>query len=148
MTKNSRFTVAVHALALLAIVRGKPTTSDYIARSVNTNPVVIRRILGVLGKAGLVETHPGAGGGSELAKKPSDISLLEVYRLMGNVDLFPMHTQPPSEDCVCGRHIQTVLSGVFSEAQQAMEHVLDGLTIEDIELQIEELEESGLCEPC
>ncbi len=60
MTKNSRFTVAVHALALLSIVRGKPATSDYIARSVNTNPVVIRRILGVLGKAGLVETHPGA----------------------------------------------------------------------------------------
>ena len=148
MTRNSRFTVAVHALALLAIVRGKPATSDYIARSVNTNPVVIRRILGVLGKAGLVETHPGAGGGSELAKDPADISLLDIYRLMGNIDLFPMHTQPPSDDCICGRHIQNVLSDVFSEAQQAMERILAGLTVQDIEDQIEELEEAGLCEPC
>ena len=105
-------------------------------------------ILGVLGKAGLVETHPGAGGGSELARDPADITLLEIYRLMGNVDLFPMHTQPPSDDCVCGRHIQTVLTGVFTDAQQAMEKILDGLTIQDIEDQIEDLEEVGLCEPC
>ncbi len=147
MTKNSRFTVAVHALALLSIVRGKPATSDYIARSVNTNPVVIRRILGVLGKAGLVETHPGAGGGSTLAKDPTKITLLEIYRLMGNVDLFPMHTQPPSDDCICGRHIQTVLTGVFTDAQQALEKILAGLTVQDIENQIEELED-GLCEPC
>jgi len=147
VTKNSRFTVAVHALALLSIVRGKPATSDYIARSVNTNPVVIRRILGVLGKAGLVETHPGAGGGSTLAKDPTKITLLEIYRLMGNVDLFPMHTQPPSDDCICGRHIQTVLTGVFTDAQQALEKILAGLTVQDIENQIEELED-GLCEPC
>jgi Rrf2 family protein len=148
VTKNSRFTVAVHALALLSIVRGKPATSDYIARSVNTNPVVIRRILGVLGRAGLVETHPGAGGGSELAKDPAGITLLEIWRLMGNVDLFPMHTQPPSDDCVCGRHIQEVLSGVFADAQSALEQILAGLTIQDIEDRIEELEEIGLCEPC
>ncbi len=66
---------------------------------------------------------------------------------MGNVDLFPMHTQPPSDDCVCGRHIQTVLTGVFTDAQQAMEKVLDGLTILDVEERIEVLED-GLCEPC
>jgi len=73
---------------------------------------------------------------------------VEIYRLMGNVDLFPMHTQPPSDDCVCGRHIQTVLTDVFTDAQQAMEKVLAGLTVQDIEEQIEDLEESGLCEPC
>lgn len=148
MSNSSRFTVATHVLGLLALLRDGPVTSEYIARSVNTNPVVIRRILGVLGKAGLVETHPGAGGGSTLAVDPASITLLEIYRLMEGGGIFPMHSQAPSDECVCGRHIQTVLSEVFAEAQNAMEAVLAGVTVESIALQIEELEEEGVCGPC
>jgi Rrf2 family protein len=114
---------------------------------VNTNPVVIRRILGVLGKAGLVETHPGAGGGSTLARPPEEISLLEVYHLMENGKLFPLHNQPPSDDCLCGRHIQPVLLDVFSRASQAMEEVLAAVKVADIAREIEVLED-GQCQPC
>ena len=148
MSNSSRFTVATHVLGLLALLRDGPVTSEYIARSVNTNPVVIRRILGVLGRAGLVETHPGAGGGSTLAVDPSRITLLQVYRLLEGGGIFPMHTQAPSDDCVCGRHIQTVLSDIFSKAQNAMEAVLAGVTVESIAREIEELEEEGVCGSC
>ncbi len=144
MSHSSRFTVAVHVLGMLALGDSVPKTSETIARSVNTNPVVIRRILGILGKAGLVETHPGAGGGSILARPAREISLLEVYHLMENGGLFPLHNQPPSDECMCGRHIQDVLLDVFGRARQAMEEVLAGTTIADVAHQIEELEE-GAC---
>ncbi|MBV9496028.1 MAG: Rrf2 family transcriptional regulator, partial [Acidobacteria bacterium] len=48
MTQSSRFATAVHILTLLAGENEEPLTSDYIAGSVNTNPVVIRRLLGIL----------------------------------------------------------------------------------------------------
>jgi len=146
MSHSSRFTVSVHVLGLLALHDDHPQTSESIARSVNTNPVVIRRLLGILGKAGLVETHPGAGGGSILAHPPDTIDLLTVYRLMENGNLFPLHNQPPSDDCICGRHIQVVLLDVFSRASQAMEQVLASVTIADIAREIEVLED-GQCQP-
>lgn len=130
------------------MVGERSATSEFIAESVTTNPVVIRRILGVLGKAGFVETHPGVGGGSTLIRDPEEITLLEVYRLMENSELFSLHHQSPSDDCVCGRNIQTVLSGVFDDARTAMEKVLSEITIGRIVREIEELEEEGQCKPC
>ena len=81
MQISSRFSVAVHVLSLLALPEqdGVLLTSERMAGSVNTNPVVIRRILGQLKKAGLVEVRP-ASGGTFLTRQPAAITLLEVYR--------------------------------------------------------------------
>src|SRR5438105_13322651 len=74
---NSRLTVAVHLLALLAWVGerypGTLVTSESAAESANTNPVVVRRILGRLRAAGLVTSHPGPTGGWSLARAPEQI---------------------------------------------------------------------------
>jgi DNA-binding IscR family transcriptional regulator len=75
---SSRFATAVHILTLLAYEREEALTSDYIAGSVNTNPVVIRRILKRLAIVGLVISVRGASGGSRLGKPPGDITLLDV----------------------------------------------------------------------
>ncbi len=75
VTPNSRLSVAVHILALLALNKGQPLTSDYIARSVNTNPVVIRRLLGRLRRIGLVRSQGGIGGGWDLVRGADLISL-------------------------------------------------------------------------
>ena len=77
MPSSSRFAVALHVLTLLETEGGRPVTSDYIAASVNTNPVIIRRSLGDLRRAALVEIRHGAGAGWSLARDPEDISLLE-----------------------------------------------------------------------
>jgi DNA-binding IscR family transcriptional regulator len=60
---NSKLTVGVHILALLAMMGETQLTSEQIAGSVNTNPVVIRRLLGLLRTAGYVESTSGPGGG-------------------------------------------------------------------------------------
>src|SRR5436305_12368211 len=102
MSSSSRFAVAVHVLALLARAGDEPVKSDSIAASVNTNPVVIRRILCALGRAHLITSQPGAAGGSRLARVPEQISLRAVYRAVEGGDTFLLHRQPPTRRCVVG----------------------------------------------
>ena len=71
-TISSRMAVAVHVLAYLAWRRDEPITSERMASSVNTNPVVVRRIMGSLRNAGLVSVQPGVGGSAQLAREPQD----------------------------------------------------------------------------
>ena len=86
MAANSRLTVAVHALAWMALAQrqGRDVlTSDQVAASVNTNPVIIRRCLGDLRRAGLVGVRHGAGAGWSLARPAGEITLLEVHDEIG-----------------------------------------------------------------
>lgn len=129
---NCRFTVAIHVLCLLAALHPKPVTSEFIAGSVNTNPVVIRRILGVLRKAGLVKSQPGASGGWELVAKPENISLGHLYQLIRPGTAFAMHSQQPNVLCPVGRNIQRGLGTHYQKAQAAMEAELDRTTIADV----------------
>lgn len=132
-TMSSRVAVAVHVLAILTWRRDEAVSSQQIARSVNTNPVVVRRIIGALRRAGLVEVQPGAAGGARLARVPEEISLLEVYRSVEDgEELFAMHPQQPCQDCGVGANIQAALADVFGDARTAMEGVLDRVTIADV----------------
>jgi Rrf2 family protein len=131
-TISSRVAVAVHVLAYLAWRRDEPGTSERIASSVNTNPVVVRRIVGALRNAGLVSVQPGVGGGAQLAREPHDITLLEVYRAVEEKEgLFAVHPDP-CRNCDVGSNITAVLQGVFCRAHEAMQEVLGGVTIADI----------------
>jgi DNA-binding IscR family transcriptional regulator len=80
MSSSSRFAVAVHVLTLMAWSDDESLKSEQMAVSVNTNPVVIRRMLCDLAEDKLVVSHTGSTGGSRLARKPAQISLLDVYR--------------------------------------------------------------------
>jgi Rrf2 family protein len=129
---NCRFTVAIHVLCLLAAQHPQPLTSEFIAGSVNTNPVVIRRILGVLRKAGLVKSQPGVSGGWDLVATPESITLGGLYQLMRPGTVFAMHSQQPNVLCPVGRNIQRGLGSHYQKAQAAMEAELDRTTIADV----------------
>jgi Rrf2 family protein len=126
--KNSRFSVGVHILTLLQSAGGGPLSSEYIAGSVNTNPVVIRRLLGVLGRAGLVVSQAGAGGGSRLARAADSITLRDVYDAIEDPDLFALH-EGPNPKCPVGRHINAALAAHLQTASRAMRAALDEVTI-------------------
>ncbi|BBD88715.1 MULTISPECIES: Rrf2 family transcriptional regulator [Staphylococcus] len=133
MKISSRFTVAVHILSLVHIERNQTLTSAYIAGSVNTNSVVIRRLISKLKQAGFLETHQGSGG-IQLLKPLTDITLLDVYRAVEVVEegeLFQMH-EDTNINCVVGANIQSVLEIVLLRAQDAMETVLANVTMDDI----------------
>ena len=62
MSISSRFAVGIHILALIELNKEGVTSSEFLATSVNTNPAVIRKLMGVLKRAGLIEVHPGIAG--------------------------------------------------------------------------------------
>lgn len=124
--------MAVHVLAFLAWRRGEAVTSERIAASVNTNPVVVRRIMGALRNAGMVTVQPGVGGGAQLARDPAEITLREVYRSVEDgTELFSVH-QRPCGHCGIGGNIREVLGGVFCRANDAMQEVLEGVTVAEV----------------
>jgi len=130
---SSRFAVGVHILALLEINKDGVSTSEFLAASVNTNPVVIRKIMGMLKQAQLVNVRPGVAG-AELAKSLSEISLLDVYKAVNVVnekELFSIH-ENPNPQCPVGRNIQDAIVPLFATAQSALEKALDYITIEDV----------------
>lgn len=133
MSISSRFAVGIHILSLLEINKKEVNSSEFIANSVNTNPVVIRKIMGMLKSAGLVNVRPGIAG-AELAKPLSDISLLDVYKAVNVVkdkELFGVH-EKPNPACLVGRNIQNAIDPLFSFAQLALEKTLGQVTIEDV----------------
>ena len=129
MPTSSRFATAVHILTLLAYQRDEAVTSDYIAASVNTNPVVIRRLLRALAAGGLVSSVPGTAGGSRLARRPEDITLLDAYAAVEDEALFGRHAQQPNPNCPVGGRIADLLTPRFDAASDAMRRSLERTTI-------------------
>jgi Rrf2 family protein len=124
--------MAVHVLAVLAYKQGDRVTSSYLAASVNTNPVIIRRLLLTLQKARLVDTSKGAGSGSRLDRSPTRISLAEVYNAVEEEDAFTMPRREPNKRCPVGQCIQDELERVFNTAENAMLEQLGRKTVADI----------------
>lgn len=133
MKITSRFTVAVHTL--LVIYNFSATTkvtSDFIAASVQVNPVVIRRTLLSLKAAGMVDVKAGSGGAS-IVKDMGDITLYDVYKAVDSMDgdMFHFH-ENPNPACPVGRNIHAVLDSHLADAQAAMENELKNVTLLDL----------------
>src|ERR1043166_105005 len=107
MRTSCRFAMAVHVLSVLAYKNGDRVTSGLLASSVNRNPVVIRRLLLTLQRAGLVETRKGNGSGSTLSKPPGRIDLAQVYRAVEGHEAFVLPPKKPNVKCPVGSCIQT-----------------------------------------
>lgn len=131
MQISSRFSVAVHTLlCVAAFASSQKVTSDFIAGSAGVNAVIIRKILGSLKKAGLVDVAAGTGG-ARLMRDPSSITLLDVYRavdLLEDDTLFSIHLHP-NPSCPVGRHIHTALEEHMQHAQTALEDSLAAVTL-------------------
>lgn len=134
MRINTKFAVAVHVLALIELnnLKDIPNTSENLALSVNTNPVVIRRIIAMLKKAKLVDVKAGVGGAS-LKRNPQNVTWLDIYNAVKSSDdhsLFKKH-ENPNQKCYVGAHIHEALDGPLHAAQQEMEAKLATFTLMD-----------------
>ena len=124
--------MAVHVLAVLAYKEGDRVTSAFLASSVNTNPVVIRRLLLALQGAKLVETRKGAGFGSRLSRAPSRIDLAQVYRAVEDHEPFVMPPRKPNQACPVGHCIQAELFKIFTSCREAMQREMTRVTLGDV----------------
>lgn len=132
MAANSQFAIAVHVLALLAKSGEENVKSDCVAKSVNTNPVVIRRLLCSLNQAKLVVSQTGGMGGTRLARSAEEIRLNEVYRAVSSGEVFALHRRAPSQSCLIGKNIQAVLENLQSEIDETVEQKLAGYTLQNV----------------
>ena len=139
MPTSTRFAVAVHALAALAVSGDKPLRSEDLAYSANTGPVVIRALLSRLSNAGLTRSQLGAGGGTLLAKPAKKIRLLDVYQAVEDTELFSMHRSPPCENCAVGGNILEAMRPALSKARKALEDELAKTSIADIAVEVARL---------
>lgn len=134
MQISSRFTLAVHILDCVNTFKDEyKITSDFLAVSTNVNPVIIRKILGQLKAAGIVEVARGSGGAS-ISRPLSEITLLDIYKAVECVDnggLFHFHDNPNIQ-CPVGRNIHLALDDKLMQVQNAMEKELASITLEDV----------------
>ncbi len=139
MANNSRFSIAVHVLTMLAR-KGcdERVKSDYIAQSVNTNPVVIRRLFCSLQQSGLVVSQVGASGGTCLARPSENILLSEIYQSVAGGEIFSPHPKTPNQDCPVGRNIQAILCGLQKEIDRSIEEKLAQYTLKDVMKMVED----------
>lgn len=134
MQISSRFTLAVHIFACIDTFGEEyKVTSDFLAGSTNVNPVIIRKILGQLKGAGLIEVARGTGG-TTVAKPLNEITFLDVYyavECVENGELFHFHENPNTE-CPVGRNIHHILDDKLLQVQSALEKELASITLADI----------------
>ncbi len=132
----THFSVATHIMLLMTLEPASRLTSPRLAGSVNTNPVVVRRIMRLLSHAGLVRVRRGQGGAA-LGRPPSRISLDDVWLAVNPVrlPLLPLHANPDPE-CPVGRHVPSIFGERFGAAEIAMRDALAAITLEAIAMQI------------
>ena len=129
MSANNQFSIAVHVMAGLGYRGEDGTTSAQLAASVNTSPSFVRRTLSKLAKAGLVETAKGKGGFSRLARRPDQISLLDIYRAVNAPKAFSIHQYEEIKPCAVSCHIKQALESALEITQQGMERSLGKISL-------------------
>jgi Rrf2 family protein len=132
---NQQFTFAVHIMTALAF-SGEVMDSQMLARSVNTNPVVVRRILLALRAASLVETIAGKYGGSRLRKPASEISLRDIYDAVTGPPIISVSQRKAWKHCEVSCRMKKIMSTVSDEAEKAMRAHLKAVTLRRLVRQI------------
>ena len=135
MQISSRFTIAVHILICVDLYGDEaPATSETLAGSSGVHPVVVRRILGQLRRAGLITVARGREGGAHIARPLAEITLADIFRAVESIGggaLFSFH-ENPNPACPVGRSIHKVLDRRLAAIQHAMEHEMEGTTLADV----------------
>lgn len=139
MQISSRFTIAIHIFACIDFFeKDYKITSDFLAGSINVNPVVVRRLLTQLKAAGLITVARGTGG-TAIARPLDKITFYDVYlavECVENNKLFHFHDNP-STLCPVGRNIHKGLDDKLERIQTAMEREMKSITIMDAKVDIE-----------
>lgn len=141
MQISSRFTIALHIFTCVDTFKDDyKVTSDLLAGSINTNPVIIRKILTQLKNAGLITVARGTGG-ITVNRALSEITFYDVYQAIEpveNGDLFHFH-EAPNPECPVGRNIHRLLDGKLKEIQNSMEDKMKEYTLADLRAGMQEI---------
>ncbi|MXV52586.1 HTH domain-containing protein [Pedobacter sp. HMF7647] len=127
---NNRFSTSLHILTLLCLENDRPLSSDYIAGSININPVLVRKEIGALTKLGLIKSKQGKNGGYSLGKAPSDITLSDIFRGVSPSNILGRfnNTNPK---CPVGNQFNHHINKISQRAEAAFLSDLQAQSLED-----------------
>lgn len=128
---NTRFAVSMHILTLLHNFAGELLSSEFIAGSVNVNPVIIRKELISLRKHGFVNSKEGKNGGFELAKPAHKITVADVFNSVRQISVLGKGINTPNPKCVVGKQINKHLDRLYESAEAALVVRLKRVTLQD-----------------
>ncbi|RZJ75788.1 MAG: Rrf2 family transcriptional regulator [Flavobacterium sp.] len=128
---NSRFAISLHILVLLDKAKGELLSSDYMAGSININPVLVRKELINLREQGFVTSKEGKNGGAMLAKPASEITLGALYQSVKGTYLLGSHKNDPNPLCEVGKDINRHLSDLYSDTERRLVAELDKQSVAD-----------------
>jgi Rrf2 family protein len=127
---NIRLSTSIHIMTLLANQKDEVLSSDYIASSININPVVVRKEISNLKKYKLIESKEGKGGGNMLGKPARDILLSDIYKAVSQQPILGK-TNDTNPKCPVGKQINKHLNNLYSEAEMALLKSLKKVTLND-----------------
>ncbi len=127
---NTRFATAIHIMTLLADSPHDWLTSEWMAGSININPVIVRKELSVLREAGLIISRQGKEGGSRLARNAGDITISEIYAAVKNTEVLGKKNLNPNPVCPVGKDINSHLNNLFSETNKLVAEFLGNKTLQ------------------
>lgn len=128
---SSRFAISLHILVLLDQAKGELLSSDYMAGSININPVLVRKELINLREHGFVTSKEGKNGGATLAMPASKITLGAVYQSVKGTYLLGSHKNEPNPLCAVGRDINKHLNDLYDETERRLVTELNQQTLAD-----------------
>lgn len=128
---NTRFATNIHIMTLLAKEPEKFLTSEWIAGSININPVIVRKELIILKKFGLIESRQGKDGGARILKNAVEISITEIYEAVRNSEILGKKNLNPNPKCTVGKDINKNLNALFSETENVVQQFLMNKKLSD-----------------
>ncbi|WP_169752718.1 Rrf2 family transcriptional regulator [Campylobacter mucosalis] len=126
-----KFSTAIHILLSVEFFKDEKNTSEFLAQTIGTNPVIVRNIIALLKSAGLIQVARGIGGVT-LSKEPKDITLYQIYTAINDKqNLFKIHQNAPAA-CPLGGRIDALLEPKFQNAQKALEQNLNSTSLQNL----------------
>jgi DNA-binding IscR family transcriptional regulator len=116
MIRDSRLSGVLHVLLHMAEASG-PVTSETLAKAMQTNPVVVRRVMGGLREQGYVKSEKGHGGGWSLNCNLAEVTLRDVYDALGQPSLLAIGNRNSTPSCLVEQAVNASLDSAFQEAE-------------------------------
>ncbi|PXY45670.1 Rrf2 family transcriptional regulator [Flavobacterium hydrophilum] len=128
---SGKFAITIHILTLLTKFPNDFLSSEFIAGSINLNPVLVRKEIANLKAHHIVESKEGKNGGTRLAKNATDITLKEIFQMTFDTINLGYAKNQPHPDCPVGKKINENLSGLYADLNEKVSLELKNITLED-----------------
>jgi Rrf2 family protein len=128
---NTRFATIIHILTLLAKHPNQWMSSEWIAESININPVIVRKELAILHKLGWVQSKKGKEGGTMLHVSSCEISMADVFNAVKNSNVLGKKNNNTNAKCPIGKEINIELEKLFHQTDEIVVNYLKNKSLKD-----------------